>query len=90
MDAARSVSRVSDAARRQAACGGIARQAGRCARRLIRDERGATAIEYGLIVGLLGVVVITAVSLLGDQLWQLLQMVSTTISTASGGSGGEG
>ncbi|WP_273145647.1 Flp family type IVb pilin [Oceanicaulis alexandrii] len=56
----------------------------------MRDERGATAIEYGLIVGLLGVVVITAVSLLGDQLWQLLQMVSTTISTASGGSGGEG
>ncbi|WP_349678856.1 Flp family type IVb pilin [Oceanicaulis sp. UBA2681] len=57
---------------------------------MICDERGATAIEYGLIVGLLGVVVITAVSLLGDQLWQLLQMVSTTISTASGGSGGEG
>nr|WP_286800867.1 Flp family type IVb pilin [Oceanicaulis sp. UBA2681] len=90
MDAARPVSRVSDATRRQAAGGGIARQAGRCARRLICDERGATAIEYGLIVGLLGVVVITAVSLLGDQLWQLLQMVSTTISTASGGSGGEG
>ncbi|WP_421860043.1 hypothetical protein [Oceanicaulis sp.] len=43
-----------------------------------------------MIVGLLGVVVITAVSLLGDQLWQLLQMVSTTISTASGSSGGEG
>ncbi|HBU63843.1 MAG TPA: hypothetical protein DEB67_15515, partial [Oceanicaulis sp.] len=62
----RSVPRVSDASGRQAARGGIARQAGRCARRLIADESGATAIEYGLLVGLLGVVVITAVSLLGN------------------------
>ncbi|WP_440958993.1 Flp family type IVb pilin [Oceanicaulis sp. LC35] len=52
---------------------------------MIEDESGATAIEYGLLVGLLGVVVITAVSLLGNQLWALLQTVSTTISTASGG-----
>ncbi|MAB70512.1 MAG: Flp family type IVb pilin [Oceanicaulis sp.] len=66
----------------------MARQAGRCARRLIADESGATAIEYGLLVGLLGVVVITAVSLLGNQLWALLQTVGNTISTASGGAGG--
>lgn len=55
---------------------------------MIADESGATAIEYGLLVGLLGVVVISAVSLLGNQLWALLQTVSNTISTASGGGGG--
>ncbi|WP_306017323.1 Flp family type IVb pilin [Oceanicaulis sp. MMSF_3324] len=88
MDASRSVPRLPHAARRQTAGGRVARQAGRCARRLIADESGATAIEYGLLVGLLGVVVITAVSLLGNQLWALLQSVSTTISTASGGGGG--
>ena len=35
-----------------------------------------------------GVAVITAVSLLGNQLWALLQTVGNTISTASGGAGG--
>ena len=34
-------------------------------RGLGRDERGATAIEYGLIVGLIAVAAITGFSLLG-------------------------
>lgn len=33
--------------------------------RCIRDERGATAIEYGLIAGLIAVVIIVAVGLVG-------------------------
>ncbi len=33
-----------------------------------RDESGATAIEYGLIVALIAVVIITAVSTLGTKL----------------------
>ncbi len=36
--------------------------------RLVRDEKGATAVEYGLIVGLIAVVIIVAVGLLGGTL----------------------
>ena len=36
--------------------------------RVVRDEEGATAVEYGLIVGLIAVVIIAAVILLGQNL----------------------
>ena len=36
--------------------------------RLVRDEKGATAVEYGLIVGLIAVVIIGAVGTLGGTL----------------------
>lgn len=36
--------------------------------RFAKDESGATAIEYGLIVALIAVVIITAVSTLGTKL----------------------
>jgi pilus assembly protein Flp/PilA len=36
--------------------------------RLQRDEKGATAVEYGIMVGLIAVVIIVAVSLLGGSL----------------------
>lgn len=36
--------------------------------RLTREETGATAVEYGLIVGLIAVVIIAAVILLGTNL----------------------
>lgn len=35
---------------------------------LLRDEEGATAIEYGLIAGLIAVVIIAAVTLIGGNL----------------------
>ena len=44
--------------------------------KLLRDEQGATAIEYGLIAALIAVAAITAMSGLGDQL-------STTFTTVS-------
>lgn len=34
----------------------------------LRDEEGATAIEYGLIAGLIAVVIIAALTLLGGNL----------------------
>lgn len=37
-------------------------------KKLIRDEAGATAIEYGLIAALIAVAAITAMAGLGDQL----------------------
>ena len=36
--------------------------------RFVRDESGATAIEYGLIAGLISVVIIVAVTLVGTNL----------------------
>ncbi|MBP6999919.1 MAG: Flp family type IVb pilin [Amaricoccus sp.] len=38
------------------------------ARRLRKDEDGATAIEYGLLAALIAVAIITGVGLLGDRL----------------------
>lgn len=37
-------------------------------KKLLFDENGASAVEYGLIVGLIAVVIIFAVSSLGTQL----------------------
>jgi pilus assembly protein Flp/PilA len=36
--------------------------------RLKRDEKGATAVEYGLMVGLIAVAIIGAVTFLGEEL----------------------
>ena len=44
--------------------------------RFVRDESGATAIEYGLIAALIAVVIISAVQLVGSNL-------STTFSTVA-------
>ena len=38
------------------------------ATRLRRDQRGATAVEYGIMVSLIAVVIIVAVTLLGNNL----------------------
>jgi pilus assembly protein Flp/PilA len=38
------------------------------AARLRRDQRGATAVEYGIMVSLIAVVIIVAVTLLGNNL----------------------
>ena len=46
--------------------------------RLVRDESGATAIEYGLIVALIAVVIITAVTTVGSN----LQTSFTTIGSS--------
>lgn len=35
---------------------------------LTKDERGVTALEYGLIAGLIAVVIVTSVSALGTTL----------------------
>jgi pilus assembly protein Flp/PilA len=48
--------------------------------RLLADRAGATAIEYGLIVALLGMVIVGGVSALGNHLYTILSNVSTAIS----------
>ena len=53
--------------------------------RFIRDESGATAIEYGLIAGLVAVAIITALSLLGGSLDGLFSDVATQVDGATTG-----
>lgn len=47
--------------------------------RFMRNESGATAIEYGLIVALIAVVIITAVTTLGGKLNGAFTDVETKI-----------
>jgi pilus assembly protein Flp/PilA len=49
--------------------------------KLIRDEAGATAIEYGLIAALIAVAAITAMGALGNQLTSTFQDVSTNMAS---------
>ena len=47
----------------------------------LRDrEEGATAVEYGLMVGLIAVAIIATVVLLGEQLDQLFQGVTSELA----------
>ena len=41
-----------------------------------RKDRGATAVEYGLLVGLIAVVIIVGVTLLGNNLLALFNKVA--------------
>ena len=52
--------------------------------RFIRDEEGATAIEYGLIAALVSVAIIIALTALGDSLSTLFQNISDTVSANAG------
>lgn len=48
--------------------------------KMIRDEQGATAIEYGLIAALIAVAAITAMQGLGGQLTTTFSTVSTKMA----------
>ena len=48
----------------------------------IRDESGATAIEYGLIAAGISVAIIAVVNTLGGQLKNTFTNVSTSLGTA--------
>jgi len=48
----------------------------------IRNDEGATAVEYGLMVSLIAVAIITTVGLLGTQLNDMFNAVQGAIVTA--------
>jgi pilus assembly protein Flp/PilA len=50
--------------------------------RFMKDESGATAIEYGLIAAGISVAIITVVNSLGGQLKNTFNTVSTQLGTA--------
>lgn len=53
--------------------------------KLIRDEQGATAIEYGLIAALIAVAAITAMQSLGGELSETFTAVEGDLNTANAG-----
>jgi pilus assembly protein Flp/PilA len=46
----------------------------------VRDESGATAIEYGLIAALVAVAIIGALTILGEELTNIFQFVADTLA----------
>ncbi|MBH5322823.1 Flp family type IVb pilin [Aurantiacibacter sediminis] len=50
---------------------------------MIRDEQGATAIEYGLIAALIAVAAITAMQSLGNELSTTFNNVKTELDEAN-------
>jgi pilus assembly protein Flp/PilA len=53
--------------------------------RFVRDESGATAIEYGLIAAGIAVVIITAVQLVGSNLNGTFECVAKAVSSTATG-----
>ncbi|MFM2273971.1 MAG: hypothetical protein RL702_3036 [Pseudomonadota bacterium] len=51
--------------------------------KLLRNEAGATAIEYGLIAALIAVAAITAMQGMGSQLQSTFSTTSGALSTAN-------
>jgi pilus assembly protein Flp/PilA len=52
--------------------------------KLMRDESGATAIEYGLIAALIAVVIIGALTTVGKNLSGVFNSVATKLSSTGG------
>ena len=53
--------------------------------RFLKDESGATAIEYGLIAALIAVVLVGSLQLVGTSLKGAFTKISTDVSTATAG-----
>lgn len=50
--------------------------------RLSREEKGATAVEYGIMVALIAVAVVAAVALLGPMLTELFKNATGTVNNS--------
>jgi pilus assembly protein Flp/PilA len=48
--------------------------------RFLKDQSGATAIEYGLIAGLIAVVIITSVTAIGTKLNTKFTTISNSLT----------
>lgn len=49
----------------------------------LRDDEGASAVEYGLIVGLIAVVIVTVLTSTGTSLNTLFTNISSKLGTAA-------
>lgn len=52
--------------------------------RLIKDDSGATAIEYGMIAGLIAVVIVGVLATMGPKLAAAFQSVSDKLPAVGG------
>jgi pilus assembly protein Flp/PilA len=59
----------------------------RAIRKLLKNTKGATAIEYGLIAALVAVAIVGGLRALGPALNGAFNNVATTVSGAAGGGG---
>jgi pilus assembly protein Flp/PilA len=48
--------------------------------KMLRDQRGATAIEYGLIVALIAIAAVSALQGMGDQLGTTFNTTSSSMA----------
>ena len=55
--------------------------------RFIKNESGATAIEYGLIAGLISVVIIGAVTMTGDNLKLTFEEIKKALTPKAASTG---
>jgi len=51
--------------------------------KFLRDEEGATAIEYGLIAGLLAIAIVVVVGTVGDRLFDIFTNVDESLAPAA-------
>lgn len=68
--------------------------------RLLKDEKGATAVEYGILVALIALMIVVSVALVGRNLDQVFRNVANALTFevrwtmlgggVTGGSGGGG
>lgn len=58
--------------------------------RFLKDERGATAIEYGLIAALIGVAIVVGATAFGTSITTLFSDVDGKMSVAFGSGSGSG
>lgn len=52
-------------------------------RTMARSERGASAVEYGLLVALIAIAIIVAITALGDSLSNIFTDTSTELDNAT-------
>lgn len=57
----------------------------RCPVRFLKDESGATAIEYSLMLGLVVLAIVASVELLSDSLSGMYLYVSSSVTSAVDG-----
>lgn len=55
--------------------------------KMLKDEQGATAIEYGLIAALIAIAAITTMGTLGDSLNETFSTVSSSLTKANAKAG---
>jgi pilus assembly protein Flp/PilA len=53
--------------------------------RLAKDDSGASALEYGLVVGLIALVIIAGLSLAGNTLSELFNYIGSELSNVTPG-----